>query len=85
MWDLPGPGLEPLSPALAGRFLATVPPGKPSYDILLIVFVDGGGVESILREMIFSLLRAKKWWVALFVFVALLVPNNLKLVMGLVS
>ena len=30
MWDLPGPGLEPVSPALAGRFLTTVPPGKPS-------------------------------------------------------
>ena len=28
MWDLPGPGLEPLSPALAGEFLTTVPPGK---------------------------------------------------------
>ena len=30
MWDLPGPGLEPVSPALAGVFLTTVPPGKPS-------------------------------------------------------
>ena len=29
MWNLPGPGLKPLSPALAGRFLTTVPPGKP--------------------------------------------------------
>ena len=29
MWDLPGPGLEPVSPALAGRFLTTAPPGKP--------------------------------------------------------
>ena len=29
MWDLPGPGLEPVFPALAGRFLTTVPPGKP--------------------------------------------------------
>ena len=29
MWDLPGPGLEPMSPALAGGFLTTVPPGKP--------------------------------------------------------
>ena len=29
MWYLPGPGLEPVSPALAGRFLTTVPPGKP--------------------------------------------------------
>ena len=28
MWDLPGPGLEPVSPALAGRFLTTAPPGK---------------------------------------------------------
>ena len=28
MWDLPGPGIEPMSPALAGRFLTTVPPGK---------------------------------------------------------
>ena len=29
MWDLPGPGLEPMSPALAGGFLSTAPPGKP--------------------------------------------------------
>ena len=28
MWDLPGPGLKPMSPALAGRFLTTAPPGK---------------------------------------------------------
>ena len=28
MWDLPGPGLELMSPALAGGFLTTVPPGK---------------------------------------------------------
>ena len=30
MWDLPGPGLEPVSPALAGGFLTTAPPGKPT-------------------------------------------------------
>ena len=29
MWDLPGPGLKPVSPALAGRFSTTAPPGKP--------------------------------------------------------
>ena len=29
MGDLPGPGLEPVSPALAGGFLTTAPPGKP--------------------------------------------------------
>ena len=27
--DLPGPGLEPVSPALAGRLSTTAPPGKP--------------------------------------------------------
>ncbi|KAJ8777134.1 hypothetical protein J1605_014517 [Eschrichtius robustus] len=34
MWDLPGPGLEPVSPALAGGFLTTAPPGKPWISIL---------------------------------------------------
>ena len=29
MRDLPGPGLKPLSPALAGGFSTTAPPGKP--------------------------------------------------------
>ena len=29
MWDPPRPGLEPMSPALAGRFSTTAPPGKP--------------------------------------------------------
>ena len=28
MWDLPGPGLKPMSSALVGKFLITVPPGK---------------------------------------------------------
>ena len=29
MWDLPRPGLEPASPALASRLSTTAPPGKP--------------------------------------------------------
>ena len=29
MWDPPGPGLEPMSPALASGFSTTAPPGKP--------------------------------------------------------
>ena len=43
MWDLPRPGLEPMSlprpglkpmsPELAGRFSTTAPPGKPSNRI----------------------------------------------------
>ena len=28
MWDLPGPGIKPVSPTLAGGFLTTGPPGK---------------------------------------------------------
>ena len=29
MWDLPGPGLEPVSPTPAGGLSTTAPPGKP--------------------------------------------------------
>ena len=29
MWDPPGPGHEPVSPALAGGLSTTAPPGKP--------------------------------------------------------
>ena len=35
MWDLPRPGLEPVSPALAGRFSTTAPPGKPETFFLI--------------------------------------------------
>ena len=31
MWDPPRLGLEPVSPALAGRFSTTAPPGKPGF------------------------------------------------------
>ena len=37
MWDLPRPGLEPVSPALAGGFSTTAPPGKPPGLILFSV------------------------------------------------
>ena len=37
MWDLPRPGLEPMSPALAGRFSTTVPPGNPLSLFLCMV------------------------------------------------
>ena len=36
MWDLPGPGLEPVSPALAGGFLTTAPPWKPCGDHFVV-------------------------------------------------
>ena len=34
MWDLPGPGIEPMSPALAGGFLTAAPPGKSPHWVL---------------------------------------------------
>ena len=34
-WDPPRPGLEPVSPALAGRPSTTGPPGKPQKAIIL--------------------------------------------------
>ena len=36
MWNLPRPGIEPLSSALAGGFLSTVPPGKSCTSSLSI-------------------------------------------------
>ena len=35
MWDPPRPGIEPVSPALAGRLSTTAPPGKPPISIFL--------------------------------------------------
>ena len=29
-WNLPGPGIKPMSPPLVGRFLTTAPLGKSS-------------------------------------------------------
>ena len=37
IWDLPRPGLEPMSPALAGRFSTTAPPGKPWNKIFFTI------------------------------------------------
>ena len=33
-WDLPDPGIKPASPALAGGFFTTEPPGKPGKVLL---------------------------------------------------
>ena len=35
MWDLPGQGIEPMSPALAGKFFTTEPLGKSSWFLSL--------------------------------------------------
>ena len=38
MWDLPRPGPEPVSPASAGRFSTTAPPGKPLFKGLILCY-----------------------------------------------
>ena len=34
MWDLPGLGIKPVSPALPSRFFPTEPPGKSLYVLM---------------------------------------------------
>ena len=34
MWNLPGPGIESVSSALAGKFLTTGPPGRSQIGVL---------------------------------------------------
>ena len=38
MWNLPGPEIKPMCPALAGRFLSTAPPGKFKSNFLSTSF-----------------------------------------------
>ena len=40
MWNLPGPGIEPMSPALSGGLLTNAPPGK-SYHFFIHSPVHG--------------------------------------------
>ena len=52
MWDPPRPGLEPVSPALAGGFSTTAPPGKPKHNILNFHFTF---FLCYFRSMVFNL------------------------------
>ena len=45
-WDLPRPGTELLSSALAGRFLTTGPPGKSLILFVSCAFEEGGSSGS---------------------------------------
>ena len=38
--DLPNPVIKPTFPALAGRFFATEPPGKPSKHFKMIILLS---------------------------------------------
>ena len=56
MWDLPRPGLEPVSPELAGRFSITAPPGKPPK-VYLISVCSGVLWKMIYRNSHFSFMK----------------------------
>ena len=49
MGDLPRPGIDPVSPALAGRFLTTKLSWKLALSFLEGVFADGSGAIFFLR------------------------------------
>ena len=46
MWDVPGSGIELMSPALAGGFFTTEPPGSPALYLGLILY----GIEVTNRK-----------------------------------
>ena len=57
-WDPPRPGLEPVSPALAGRFSTTAPPGKPPTLLIdcmvVIIRLLGVGVQCLINVDFFK-------------------------------
>ena len=55
IWDLPRPGLEPVSPALAGRFSTTAPPGKPDLLVLRsLLYIQVETLSSALLDLPFA-------------------------------
>ena len=49
MWDLLGPGIEPVSPALSGTFFITEPPGKPLRTVLSLLLIHVIRICEIIR------------------------------------
>ena len=58
MWDPHGPGIEPISPALADGFLTIGPPGKPQQWKFMSYHSGRLGSTSSLSRQIQGLLRA---------------------------
>ena len=50
MWNLPRPGIEPMSPALAGEFFTTGPPGKSRISKQVFACLVLGTVWDLLSE-----------------------------------
>ena len=54
MWDIPGPGLELVSPALAGGFLTTSPPRKPPRPMGLNIIENIKFIDKVTDSNIFQ-------------------------------
>ena len=72
MWNLPGPGIKSVSPALASGFLSSVPPGKCLFVYLFLVVLglpccrwafSSYGKRGLLFFMVHGLLM---WWFLLW-------------------
>ena len=67
MWDLPRSGLEPASPALAGRLPTTAPPGKPSSRISYLLFT---GKSVIIVSLVLLMIQYMLWLLLFVIFVS---------------
>ena len=64
MWDLPRPGLEPLSPELADTFLTTATPGKPQRNFngcILLILVNLSVEDTDTQDMISAVKETEIW------------------------
>ena len=74
MWDLPRPGLEPVSPALAGRFSTAAPPGKPWISVsisFLILYSFFQKILVALNLIIFFLDAIKEYFFCVSLWILL--------------
>ena len=65
MWYLPGPGLKPVFPALAGGFLTTVPPGKSLYLGFLNLVLE----FAVIKQLCVSEQVISPFWACMFLSV----------------
>ena len=56
MWDLPGPGIEPVYPALAGGFPTTAPPGKSQQDGFFCLIFEFYFIYFFIQQVLISYL-----------------------------
>ena len=57
--DLPGPGIEPTTPALAGGFFTTVPPGRPQENPWRAL--KGHRASLLFSNQLFTSLLCSSW------------------------